>query len=212
MNKVSTPDEKVIYIEDKECIILSDIHLGVTYPNKPYPVMEHQNIHKRILQIIEKFEPKEIVFNGDIFSTTSIDEYWVDMFGEFSQRVDRLVFIKGNHEKRRDGYPEFIQNTYSVKQQYNLDDYLIHHGHRTPTTPSSINIIGHLHPQIDDKDVLLYGDSAYHNTDVFVLPKFSNVVGGSTVGGSSVNCPVVNDGKPLEEYDIVRSYDTTRLL
>lgn len=207
MSKVSTPDEKVIYIEDKDCIVLSDIHLGVTYPDKSYPVMEHQDIHKRILKIIGEFEPKEIVFNGDVFSTTSIDDYWINMFSEFSQRVDKLVFIQGNHEKRRNGYPEFVQNAYSVKQQYELGDYLIHHGHRTPTTPSSVNIIGHLHPQVEDKDVLLYGDNAYYDTDVFVLPKFSNVVGGSTVGKSSVNCPVVNDGIPLEEYSIIRSYD-----
>lgn len=209
MSKVLTPDERVIYIEDKDCIVLSDIHLGVTYPDRPYPVMEHQDIDKRILQIIEKFEPKEIVLNGDIFSTTSIDEYWVDMFDGYSQRVDRLVFTRGNHERRKNGYPESIQDAYPVKQQYELGDYLIHHGHRTPTTPSSVDIIGHLHPQIDDKDVLLYGDGAYYGTDVFVLPKFSNVVGGSVVGESSVNCPVVDDGKPLEEYDIVRSYGTT---
>lgn len=209
IDDIVLPKEKLIYIRSEDCLVLSDIHLGCKYRDRPYPVMEHEEIHQRILKCIDMYHPSTIVFNGDIFTGASIDEYSEHMFNDISDKTDNLVFNLGNHERKRGGYPDFIQNSYEVGEYFEAGDYLIHHGDRTPTVVSEINIIGHIHPVSSGQDVLLYGEEAYFNTDIIITPKFSNILNGSSIEKSSPkgHCPILDDGHPLDDYVIAKKYN-----
>lgn len=200
--------DKSVYIPSEDCVVLSDLHLGVVKPSSSYPVMEHEEIDSRINDIIEEHSPSTIVFNGDIFSNQRIDQASVEMMESYDEKVDDLIFTLGNHEEKNGGYPEKIRNKYEVCRNKKIGDFLIHHGHHTPPQKAKVHIIGHTHLRRNGKDVLMFGRSCFYNSDVVILPKFSDYVGGSDVSNvvTDGHCPLLADGRSLNAYQVVKEY------
>jgi putative SbcD/Mre11-related phosphoesterase len=201
-------EDKAIIIN--EILVLSDLHLGVTYDDRPYPQMEHKDIERRIKKIVKEYEPSQIIFNGDVFSTGKVDKYWKDMFQRFNNTVQGMIFIRGNHEEKRGGYPEFIRRKYRTVDYYESGEYLIYHGHKSISTKNGdIHIIGHLHPTEQDNDVLLKKELVSNKIELFVLPKFSNIVGGVEVDALNSNSRSISIDKfdCQSNFEIIKRYN-----
>ena len=200
--------DKSVYIPSEDCVILSDLHLGVVKPDSTYPIMEHEEIDGRINDIIEEYSPSKIIFNGDVFSNRRIDPASIEMMESYDERVDDIIFTVGNHEEKNGGYPTQIKNKYEVCRNKKMGQFLIHHGHHTPPKKAVVHIIGHTHLLRDGKDVLMFGRHCFYNSDVIVLPKFSNYVGGSELSNVTTkgHCPLLEDGRELTSYQVVEEY------
>lgn len=195
-------EDKAIIIN--ESLVLSDLHLGVTYDDRPYPQMEHKDIERRIKKIVKDYNPSQIIFNGDVFSTVKVDKYWKNMFQRFNSTVQSMIFIRGNHEEKRGGYPEFIRREYRTVDYYELGEYLIYHGHKSISRKiGDIHIIGHLHPTEQDNDVLLKKELVSNKIELFVLPKFSNIVGGVEVEALDSNSRSIS----IDEFDCQSNFE-----
>lgn len=195
--------DKSLYIKDHKTLVLSDIHLGYTDPDSKIPTLEYDSVMSRICDILGNHSVEKIVFNGDIFS---YDPQLEDLkkFESLDNKVAELIFVRGNHEEKSNGYPEYL-NKYIIKDYYKLKNICISHGHKTPVSKSDIHIIGHIHPTYNDKSVLLYGKNTYYMSDVIVIPAFSDYIYGSSITKDtnySGHCPIIADGKPISEYMI----------
>lgn len=200
--------DKCVHLPSEDCVVLSDLHLGSVNPESPYPEMEHEQIDSRIKGIIQEYNPRILVFNGDVFANPKADEKSEMMIEEYSNMVDEIVFTVGNHEEKNGGFPDFVRAEYEVCRNKKIGHFLIHHGHHTPPEKAEVHIIGHTHIQKNGDDILLFGENCYYNSDVVVLPKFSNYVGGSEL--SNVNtkghCPLLTDGRSMTAYQVVKEY------
>lgn len=200
--------DKCVYLPSEECLVLSDLHLGAVNPNTPYPEMEHEKIDNRIVKALREYNPSTLVFNGDVFSNTEPDDRAVTMMESYDEIVENIVFTLGNHEENKGGFPDFIRNEYEVCRNKKIGKFLIHHGHHTPPKKADVHIIGHAHLQDDGHDALIFGKKCYYNSDVVVLPKFTDYVGGKNIPNANTkgHCPMISDGRDLTAYQIVKTY------
>lgn len=199
--------DNALYIKNHNILVLSDLHLGYKNPNSRIPELEYKSIESRLKQILSFKDVNEIVFNGDIFSEIPSSDEDLKIFDKISDKVNNIVFTVGNHEDYISGFPNYIIDNYDIKKQYKTDDICFLHGHNTPTIKSSNFVIGHLHPKLEDESVFLFGNEAYHNSDVIVCPAFSDYVDGTSVRGKTNyagHCPILSDGKPIDSYRVFR--------
>lgn len=188
-------DDCSLYFKDNQTLCVSDLHLGLTYPEKPYPVMEHDALFERLASLIDEYQPDRIIFNGDVFSNESIDQKSISMFDMISGKVQELIFTIGNHEIKRSGYPNYIKSNFPVVESYYIDDITFHHGHNNRKIKSSLQVIGHEHPTLNGEDVCLYHRSESSDKAVIVTPKFTEIAGGYEVDKRKTNTgsPVIDD-------------------
>lgn len=173
--------DHAVYIPNIDSVIISDIHLGKTYPNSSK--MESDQIQKRLIDIITTTKCSKVLFNGDIFNYYPSKEHNVNLFKNIDEHVSELVFINGNHEVKVGGYPNAIQQNYSVMDEYTSSyvtangktvNLLIHHGHEIKDINTvDVEIIGHLHLQKDGESVYLWNPS--RKPSRLILPAFSNL-------------------------------------
>lgn len=203
-------DDCSAYFPSLDIMVVSDLHLGLKKQDSPYPKMEHNEILQRLLNLTNKYSPNELIFNGDVFNQQYMDQSSVELFRSINDRVENIVFIRGNHEEKRDGYPNYIRENYQVEESYETHGVSFHHGHESIRDNPDIQVIGHEHPMRDGEDVYVLHRSSDESKKILILPKFSNIVGGletkkrTTDSGS----PAVDEDY-IEEFSILTegSYD-----
>lgn len=198
-------DDCSVYFDEPDILALSDTHLGTKKKDEPYPKMEHQEISDRIVRLISLYKPSTILFNGDIFSQSYIDESSISMFDSISERVDSLIFTVGNHEIKRNGYPDYVKDNYKVVDIHRTSDMIFHHGHERLHENCRLQIIGHEHPIHNGEDVYVFHKCEQENIAILILPKFSNIRGGFETTKRSVDSgsPEI-DQRFIDDFDILR--------
>jgi len=190
---------RALFIKEKKVLILSDIHFG------KFNILEsdYTNISNRIKRLIENFNPKILVLNGDIWNQFPFDEESIVLLSELQTKVDELIIIEGNHEEKCGGFTIEINNEFKTMKEYKIDDILIHHGHHTPTEKANHHVIGHIHPTINGNPVYLHSDDSYYGSSVTILPAFSTKINGNDINTSynyAGHCPLIHDGKDINQY------------
>lgn len=195
-------DDSAVYFPSVETLVVSDVHLGVVSRTNTYPEPEYSSIESRLNSLLNTYEPNRLVFNGDTFGHFPIpDEAETVITRIIEDGPNSVIFLVGNHEETVDNFPQSIRSSYSVKMEDNVGSILFYHGHRTPTTPVDTHVIGHCHPMVEGKKALMYSEDAYYGSTVFVLPAFSEIVGGSEFTESTgLYCPVLSDGISRQKY------------
>lgn len=199
-------DDCCAYFPNLDTMVASDLHLGLKKQDSAYPKMEHEEILERLLTLTSKHAPSELIFNGDVFNQQYMDQSSVEIFESIDDRVEDIVFIRGNHEEKRDGYPDYIRENYRIEESYEKSGVSFHHGHERMGDNSDIQVIGHEHPIRNGEDVYILHRSLDGSEKILILPKFSNIVGGletekrSTNSGSpAVDEHYINDFSILTE-------------
>lgn len=144
-------NEKIIYLPKQETLLLADFHLGkvehfrkngLWVPREP----SAENLKRLVSQII-RFQPKSIIFLGDLFHSIENDAVIAlqQLIENFPAVKFQLVF--GNH----DILPEALYNkigltTYS--EPYSYRKFQLSHLPPGKAETNHIQIFGHLHPAI----------------------------------------------------------------
>lgn len=200
--------DKALYIKDIDTLVVSDLHLGRKKRDSPYPKMEHKEIETRLNKLINLYEPKNIVFNGDTFNQGCDDDYNRVMFRNFDNNVMNMVFISGNHDVRNSGLPDSISDEYTIKNKHVIDNIVFYHGHTDVSFNANIQIVGHLHPCVNGSPVSLYHPKGYKNKKTIVLPAFSNLVRCVEVNSmqqKEYTSPIASYSN-MDEYNIIYNY------
>lgn len=181
------PCDRAVYLAMDDVLVVADLHLGrARSANIDFPVGETGMMVDRLAALLDRFEPAEVVFAGDVLHAFSYVPDGVE------PAVDRLretvtaggadlVVVAGNHDTMLERFVD------TVEEYATGDGTIICHGHAEPATPGTQYVIGHEHPAIAiagrRRPCFLVGRGVYQGADVIVLPAFNRLAAGTEING-----------------------------
>lgn len=139
---------KAVMIPSKSALLIADVHLGkVNHFRKngiPVPEQAGQSNLKRLWQLIESEEAKEVIFLGDLFHS-SANRAWSE-FTEFMAGFPRVKFtlVVGNHDIL--GRHVFEDAGMQVVDHLKLGPLWLTHDREKQG--EMFNLYGHIHPAV----------------------------------------------------------------
>ncbi|MFB6166207.1 MAG: metallophosphoesterase [Haloarculaceae archaeon] len=197
-----------------ETLVCADLHAGKDRTaNVELPLGERENLLGRTRDLLERFEPAEVVFAGDVLHSfdrlpAAARETLSALRQTISEAGSDLVVLGGNHDTMLDTlWPGDVRAEYEIGPlAWPWADgaersVVACHGHVEPAADADCYVIGHDHPTITIEGrkwhCYLYGESAYRGADVLVLPAFSHLVEGVSInrrfGTSALDSPLISD-------------------
>lgn len=198
-------DDRAVYLPSTGTLVCADLHVGRDASSDlQVPVGEHEDLTARLGGLLERYDPTEVIFAGDLLhsfdrvptgaSTT------LSAISELAGDDRQIRVVSGNHDTMLgelwDGTPT---------AEYHVDaKTVVTHGHVAPETDTARYVIGHDHPTIEIEGVrrpcYLYDPSQYEGAEVLMLPSFSRLPAGVVVNdlsASDFQSPFVTDAGAL---------------
>ncbi|MFT6054829.1 MAG: DNA ligase-associated metallophosphoesterase [Roseivirga sp.] len=139
--------EKAIYWKEKGLLILADVHLGKAGHFRKSGIPVSDLIHSKDIYTIEKlinlFQPKEVMFLGDLFHSDH-NQGW-EIFGRWLKSKMPLQFrlVLGNHDIL-EGFNYDLPNLI-LCESISIGPFHFSH---IPEENERYNLAGHIHPAI----------------------------------------------------------------
>ncbi len=203
--------DRAVYLHATATLVVADVHVGRDEASSvEFPLGERADLRERLDSLIWHFEPREVVFAGDVlhsFGNASPDV--ADSLSELAAicRVAgvRLVLVAGNHDTMlRELWDDDVYETYEIEEAETDDRTLVCHGHEEPDERATLYVVGHDHPSIviegQKRPCYLYGEGVYRGTDVLMLPAFNRLASGVSVNGMRTRdfqSPLVTDADEM---------------
>jgi len=167
---------RATYLPDTETAVVSDLHVGFADAARRegtgVPFDEGMVLEKAVRDVLTRFEPSTLVFNGDV-------QHSFGGIGDARDTVNRLrrvaesydakpVFVAGNHDTDLDAVVETCD-------WHKEEDVVFTHGHTIPLDmpDASLYVVGHDHPTVEiemqKEPCFLYGPFDYDGRDADVL-------------------------------------------
>lgn len=175
--------EKAIFIPQENSLMIADPHFGKAAHFRkagvPIPEILHAEDLEKIKNLIERYQPANFYFLGDLFHS-DLNESWfvLEKFLEqFTQT--QFILIKGNH----DILPPAIYNSSNweiVPEKLEIGKLILSHEPLEEFPLTKFNLCGHIHP-----GVRLYGNGRqkmalpafFHRQNQLILPAFGRFTG-----------------------------------
>ena len=147
--KLILTNERVVFWEKENALILSDLHVGKTahFRNNgiAIPVDVLQQDLLRLSSIINHYSPKKIIIVGDLVhaSRNSDLDYFRDFLKQFS--TIKILLIKGNHDRVSTNFLKEI-GVSEFHSFIEIDPFLF--SHESLQSHQQFTISGHIHPGI----------------------------------------------------------------
>lgn len=155
----------VLSISNRRTIVLADLHLGIEYEMMKNGInipSQTDGLLNKIMVIIDEFDPKDIIFLGDIkhnipFVSRQEKKEIPNFFSEISNYLD-VYITKGNH----DGNLEYLIPKKENIFLYDGEGFSYHgiglfHGHAYPSDEvlnCKTGVMAHIHPVVRFTDSL----------------------------------------------------------
>ena len=191
---MSVPDgvefrDRAVYLSEAATLVLADVHLGKdATSNVEMRLGEHEDVTGRFDALVERFDPEEVVFAGDLlhsFSTLphGVMETVTELRATAREAGAKVVVTPGNHDT-------MLGDLWKgpVESEYRVGEWLVTHGHEEPESRAEGYLVGHDHPAIEiegqRRPCYLYGEEVYRGADVLMLPAFTRLAAGTPVNGA----------------------------
>lgn len=171
--------EKAIYWKDKGMLILADVHLGKAGHFRKSGIPISDLVHSKDIYTIEKlineFQPREVVFLGDLFHSDH-NQGW-EIFRRWIRSKDPLQFrlVLGNHDVLE--APAYHIKNLEVIEVLDCAPFSLTH---IPEETSHYNLAGHIHPAVKLRGKgrqSLRLPCFYFGPQNGILPAFGNFTG-----------------------------------
>lgn len=141
--------EKAVYIEDLQCLLVADLHLGKseTFQQWGIPIPSQVNgaTLARLQQLCDRLKPQTVFILGDLFhSELAMVDDVLEAWNACIQSIDAAVqLVIGNHDRNLIASLNGMAIGYST-DAIALEPLLLSHEPRSQ--PNLLNICGHVHP------------------------------------------------------------------
>lgn len=177
---------RVLFWEEAQTLIASDLHLGKTGHFRKSGIAVPQAVYKddlqRLVQALQHFQPKQLVVVGDFFHSHANKE--LDLFSKWRSNFANLqvTLVKGNHDIL---LPEwYANNQITVINTLQQPPLQFLHDPADSTFSENYILSGHIHPGIR---VGSLGKQSmrlpcfYFGKHQGILPAFSGFTGLATI-------------------------------
>ena len=190
--------DKSAWHSDSGTLFCADLHLGkeATFQRAsfPVPVQSLESILSRLIQTIEKLQPKRVVVLGDLVHGTSSfsDSFRAKMQHFWSTHAEASgcpwILVEGNHDRRAKN--ELLKWPIQlVRPPWRIDDFIcVHDPLELPAIaskqPDYLCLAGHLHPafRMPDNGEKLPCFALQRN--LLIFPAYSDFTGRSLIDTS----------------------------
>ncbi len=193
----------MLYIEEHYTAVMADFHLGyedvMAQKGLFLPKLQYPYIRELLERIVEKYEPKRFIIDGDLkheFSRNMPQEWReIEEIVDFLASGRELIVIRGNH----DNFLRSIlkRKGISLREHYSLGKFLFAHGHRPmELREDRILIIGHEHPSVTLRDEVAatYKLPCFlYSTRLIVLPAVSLYAAGTDITKNEFISPILRE-------------------
>ncbi len=179
--------EKAIFWENEQTLIISDVHLGKAGHFRKHGIALPKSTNDtnllRLDQLIEAWNPKQILFLGDLFHSEKNIEWGAFKRWRNKHHSISIVLIMGNHEL----YPEEEYKMLGIEciRRLNYHPFVfIHDLNEITTNISKFIISGHIHPavkMIGKGRQSLQIPCFYFEKNKAILPAFGTLTGSYTI-------------------------------
>ncbi len=168
-----------VFWEEKNAILIADVHLGKVSHFRKHGVAIPKNAvsknFSRLTEVVDYFDPESVIFLGDLFHSSKNSEW--NLFVEWSDCcVAEIILIAGNHDIiAKENYDKI---NVKIFRELEIDGFLLTHH---PTEREGLfNFSGHIHPGIE-----LRGFGGHHiklacffqKKNQMILPAFGEFTG-----------------------------------
>lgn len=169
----------VIFWEDKNLLLISDVHLGkVAHFRKHGMAIPNEAIFEnfsRLNTVIDLFKPETIIFLGDLFHS-KINMEW-ELFSNWTQTIaQKIILVEGNHDII--AKHKYADLNIRVVDELVIEDFILtHHPLENQTL---FNFCGHIHPGIKLKGKgkqFLNLSCFFQKPNQLILPVFGEFTG-----------------------------------
>lgn len=173
---------RALFWEEEKALILSDLHFGKTGHFRKAGIAVPQSVYmedlQRLVQLIQYFNPRQIIAVGDLFHSHANME--LELFKRWRLDFNHLAFhlVKGNHDILQARLYQEMELTV-WKDTLQIGDFVFSH-EQCATGNAAYTFCGHLHPGVS-----LHGPSRqnlrlpcfYFGPNHCILPAFSRFTG-----------------------------------
>jgi uncharacterized protein len=141
---------KCLFWKDESMLIIADAHFSKeTHFRKngiaiPHGILEHDLI--RLQQLIQHFQPKRVLFLGDMFHSEENEGLNAFIAWRKTQQVSMELII-GNHDILDSNWYTFA-DIQCIQQQLLIKNIILSHDKLSVIPEHTINFYGHVHPAI----------------------------------------------------------------
>jgi putative SbcD/Mre11-related phosphoesterase len=175
-------------------LVLADTHFGKdAASNVEFPLGAGEDAVDRLSDLVERFDPEEVVLAGDVFHSfdsvpDAADRALEDLLAVVRDGGARPVLVEGNHDTMLDSvWRGDLRREYVLESEVDDETVVVCHGHEKPDTAADRYVVGHDHPTIviegQKRPCFLDGRGVYRGADVLVVPPFNRLVEGVSVNG-----------------------------
>lgn len=145
--------ERAIYWQEKNILLLADLHLGKAGHFRkagiPVPAEVHHQDLAVLDNLLQQWQPLDVLFLGDLFHS-SINSEWFWFEEWLEQHPDtRFTLIKGNHDVLPQGVYKSSRLQIVAHNMEILPFLLTHHPPQAATlAEGTYALCGHIHPAV----------------------------------------------------------------
>jgi len=171
--------QRSLFWSEQKMLVVSDLHLGKAGHFRRHGIPIPRQIHisdlLRVNSLLEYYQPKTILFLGDLFHSDQNDE-WSDFihWSNYNHQVNQIL-VQGNH----DILSSQDYNETRIQLLSQLDEGPFSFTHE-PTDTFGYNIAGHIHPAIRLRGLARQGEILpcfSFELNHALLPAFGNFTG-----------------------------------
>ena len=178
---------RALYLPDQDVAAISDAHVGLADAARNegtgVPFDEGMVLEKAVRDVLTRFEPSTIVFNGAVqhtFGGMGDSRETVRRLRRVAESNAEAVFVEGNHDTNLDAVVE-------TSPWHREGDVVFTHGHTIPPDlpEASLYVVGHDHPTVEiemqKQACFLYGPFDRRDANVLMTPALNPLCEGVVV-------------------------------
>ncbi|MDI1316412.1 ligase-associated DNA damage response endonuclease PdeM [Flavobacterium sp.] len=178
-NKFTLHPSGSVFWKEQNVLLISDVHLGkiAHFRKNGLAIPESAILENfvRLDEVVELFNPKRIIFLGDLFHSV-INNEW-HFFADWVRKTTaEIILVEGNHDIiAKQHYSDL---NIVIHSKLILEDFLLTH-HPTESE-YYFNFCGHIHPGIKLKDLgrqALKLACFFNKEKQMILPAFGEFTG-----------------------------------
>lgn len=180
--------ERALRLPETTTLVVADLHFGkVNHFRRaglPVPVAANQRNAEQLIELIQKYQPTQTLFLGDLFHSVYNDDW--EVVGQIVKHFPACSFrlVVGNHDILSDR--QYQRHGIEQVDQVTIGNLLFTHEPQEAEAllPGVINVAGHLHPaaRLTGKGrQSLVMPCFWKSERHFILPAFGSFTGLATV-------------------------------